>query len=114
MKDNTNLVQIRAQLLAGGCPDYSLTKPLTKLAAVGYAPLDWHERKVSMVCLKDTKNKPVMLFVMDTASLQNTPQNGETEFAKIHRFNSVSRAMDGKIYIVAGPQDISELKAYLD
>ena len=67
-----------------------------------------------MVCLKDARNKDLFLFVMDAATIRNAPTDGETEFAKIHRLNSASRALDGKIYIVAGPQENSELKAYLD
>lgn len=114
MMQSTNNTQIRAQLLGNGCPDYSLTKPLAQLATAGYMPMEWHQQKISMVCLKDAKNKPVILFVMNAAEVRNRPAAGADEFAKIHRFNSVSRVVNDKVYIVAGPQDGSELKAYLD
>jgi hypothetical protein len=111
---NTNLNEIHAGLLAKACPDYSLTPPLAKLPAEGYAALPWHKRKVSMVCLKAGHDQDLFLFVMDAGELRDAPATGAVEFAKIHRLNSASWSANGKIYILAGPQDDAGLRRYLD
>lgn len=114
MVATTNLSAIHSELLGNGCPDYTLTPPLAKLSATGYAALQWHSRKISMVCLKSVSDQPLFLFVMDAERLHDAPGSGETEFAKVHRLNSASRSVNGKIYILAGPQDDASLKDYLD
>jgi hypothetical protein len=114
MITNNNLTVIHARLVAANYPDYSLTKPLAKLPADGYAPIEWHNRKVSMVCLRADKEKQLFLFVMDAAKVRNAPAASETDFATIHRLNSASWTSNGKIYILAGPENDSDLKRYLD
>lgn len=106
--------QIRANLLAQNCPDYSLTTALSKLPPDGYAALDWNNHKVSMVCLKAPKNKELYLMVADVGNMRGNPAAGQKDFAHILRLNSVSWTTEGKVYILAGPQTESELKQYLD
>ena len=114
MVANTNLNDIHNALLARSCPDYTLTPPLTKLSATGYASLQWRGRKISMVCLKSASDQPLFLFAMDAGEMRNAPPAGETEFAKIHRLNSASWSANGKVYILAGPMDDDGLKRYKD
>lgn len=114
MVPSTNLNDIHSALLAKSCPDYALTAPMTKLPATGYAALQWHGRKISMVCLKSATNQPLFLFVMDASEVRGAPSAGETDFAKIHRLNSASWSEKGKVYILAGPMDDDGLKRYRD
>lgn len=114
MMASTNLNDIHTGLLAYNCPDYQLPKTLTKLHADGYAPLEWRNRRVSMVCLKTAKNKELYLLVMDATAMHHAPAAGQTEYARVLHYNSASWTSGGKVYILAGPQDDSELKQYLD
>ena len=111
---STNLVAIHNFLLANQCPDYVLPKPLAKLAGKGCANLEWRSRKVSMVCLKDTKNRDLYLFVMNDGNLKDGPATASPEFAPVLHLMSASWAQDGKLYILAGNGDASELKQYLE
>ncbi len=111
---NTNLEAIHSFLLAKHCPDYVLTKPLARLPGEGCTTLEWHDRKVSMVCLKADGNKELFLFVMDGAKLRHTPAAGAAEYSQVHRLMTASWTEGDKIYILAGPGSEAELKQYLN
>ena len=114
MLPDHDINDIHQRLIGAKFPDYTLTKPLAGLAADGFAPIEWHNRKVSMVCLRADKDKQLFLFVMDAAKVRNAPAASETDFAIIHRLNSASWTSNGKIYILAGPEGDSDLKRYMD
>jgi hypothetical protein len=116
---STNLDAIHSYLLAKQCPDYQLTKPLAKLDGLGCADLQWHDRRVSMVCLKDKQGKDgkpadLYLFAMEKANFRNAPLPGEMKFEKIHRLMTASWTQGDKLYILAGPGEEADLKRYLD
>jgi hypothetical protein len=114
MKAGTNLTQIHDFLVANSFPDYTLTKPLANLAGLGCAKVDWRGRKVSMVCLLTKQNQELFLFVMDRANLGNVPGAGKTEFTRIQKLMTASWTRGDKVYILAGPGEEADLKAYLD
>jgi len=111
---STNLAQIHDFLVARNFPDYTLTKPLANLAGLGCATVDWRGRKVSMVCLRAKRNQQIFLFVMDRANLHNAPDAGKTEFAKVYELMTASWTQGDKVYILAGPGEAADLKAYLN
>jgi hypothetical protein len=112
---STNLAAIHSYLVTKQqFPDYVLPKPLASLTAAGCANLEWQGHKVSMVCLKDAKKRDVYLFAMDRANLRGAPMTTTPEFEQIHRLMTASWTVGDKVYVLAGPGDEAELKAYLD
>jgi hypothetical protein len=114
-KWSTNLAEIHTFLMANQCPDYILPQPLARLPALGCASnVAWRDHKVSMVCLKDAKNRDLYLFVMDRQNLDDPPEAGARDYAKILRLGTESWTDGDKVYILAGQGDQSELKRYLE
>jgi hypothetical protein len=112
---STNLDKIHEYLVTKQqFPDYVLPKSLASLTAAGCANLEWQGHKVSMVCLKDAKKQNVYLFAMDRGDLLGAPTSTAPEFEKVHRLMTASWTVGDKIYVLAGPGDAAELKAYLD
>ncbi len=112
---STNLTDIHTYLLKNQCPDYDLTKPLAALTGKGCATLEWRDRRVSMVCLKDpAAKKDLYLFAMDRAKVENAPASSEPKFEQVRELMTASWTVGDKVYILAGSGSEAELKRYLN
>jgi hypothetical protein len=114
---SSDLNAIHKYILDKQYPDYALPKPLAQLTGEGCALVDWHERKISMVCLKANSGKEYFLFVMDRAQLQNPPPPAEAaspQYEQVLHLMTASWTQGDKIYILAGPGEQADLKQYLN
>jgi hypothetical protein len=111
---STDLDAIHKYILDKQYPDYALPKPLAQLTGEGCATVDWHERKISMVCLKASSGKELFLFVMDRARLDNPPAAAPPQYEQVLHLMTASWTDGDKIYILAAPGDQSDLKQYLN
>jgi hypothetical protein len=111
---STNLAEIHDFILAKQYPDYTLPKALAKMDATGCATLEWRNRKVSMVCLKNAQKNDVYLFVMDASDLSGAPALGARDFTPVLHLMSASWTEGGKVYILAAPGAEAEMRKYFD
>src|SRR3954465_13632730 len=114
-----DLAQIRNYLAEHqGIGDYVLPDGLKKLSGTGCKVMQWHGRKVSMVCFNSgTNGKPtfpdLFLFIIDRTSVVQAPANHSPEWSKISKMVTASWTDNDKTYVLGGLKDVDFLKQYL-
>jgi hypothetical protein len=115
-----DLAQIRNYLARNQAPaDYALPAPLEKTTATGCAIKTWGAAKVSMICFRTGKplppNEPgdLWLFVVDRASVKNSPAAGPPEFTSVNGIITATWTQDGKLYVLGTAGDETVIRKYL-
>ena len=101
--------------LAGHNPDGDFVLPagLKAVTPLGCAALRWHDRPVSMVCFKRGANDLVWLFIINRASVFDTPRATSPELQALGKFMTASWTIGEKTYVLGVIGDEKVLKAYL-
>ncbi len=101
--------------LAGHSPDGDFVLPagLQSVTPLGCAALRWHDRPVSMVCFKRGANDQIWLFIINRASVFDTPRATSPELQALGKFMTASWTMGEKTYVLGVIGDEKVLKGYL-
>ena len=114
-------VAIRDFLAEKQCPaDYVVPSRLEPVAVVGCAVEVWQNEKVSMICFRTGKPRPLgqesdlWLFVAKRTSVGNAPQPGEQKILSDGQAVSIVWTKGDAVYMLATPgEDAAELRKYL-
>ena len=78
----------------------------------GCRVVDWNGHKATMVCFRLQDGQHMDLFIMDSTSLPNFPNNGSPQFASADGLMTAMWAKGGKLYLLTG-QSQDDLKKVL-
>ena len=114
MLESKDLDAIRRFLAANHGPaDYTLTKEMEKLPAEGCALIDWHGRRVSLVCLDRGADNDLFLFIIDRAALPDPPPGQTPQFARAGTMTTVSWSFGDNAYVLATKGSEEDLRKFL-
>jgi hypothetical protein len=112
--------KVRAYLKQNHAPaDYILPAPLQKTAVTGCAIESWQGTKVSLICFRTGKPLPpgeqsdLWLFVVDGASVKNSPSAGPPELANVHQLITAVWAQGDKLYLLGTAGDEQTIRRLL-
>jgi hypothetical protein len=101
--------------LAGHSPngDFVLPAGLKEVTPLGCAALRWHDRPVSMICFKRGANDLIWLFIVNRASVLDSPGATSPEVQALGKFMTASWTIGEKTYVLGVIGDEKELRRYL-
>lgn len=110
-----DLAAVQQYLRARGVPaDYPLLPGLEKLAVKGGATNSWQGRPVAMVCFSLPEDKTLYMFVADSASIpRGKPSGTQPILSQMRGVATATWLRHGKVFFVAAPTSIAELKELL-
>jgi len=81
---STDLQEIRRYLASRGWPSgYALTPAMQTLAAEGGSVINWHGKKISLVCVQAGDDKDLFLFVVPRSVLPDARRRRPPQFASV-------------------------------
>jgi hypothetical protein len=105
LKSN-DLQEIRRYLAGKGWPsDYALTRGMQHLEAEGASVLEWHGRRVSMICLRAEADRDLFVFVLPRALLPDAPVGEPPQLARVGKMMTAAWASGDDLYLLAGAGD---------
>lgn len=114
MLETNDLNAVRQFLVANHSPsDYALTPAMQRLPAEGCALIDWHGRRISLVCLDRGQNPDLFLFVVNRSTLPDAPSSRVPDFARIGRMTTASWTMGDTTYVLASQGTEDDLRKFL-
>jgi hypothetical protein len=114
MLETNNLNAIRQFLGQNqGHADYLLTPAMAQLQAEGCALIDWHRKRISLVCLDLGNDKDLFLFIIDCTALADAPAQMTPQFANVGPMATATWTRSGKTYLLALRGDTEQLRKYL-
>jgi hypothetical protein len=118
--ETNDLGQIRSYLeQRRAVTGWTLSPTLEQTTLTGCGVLGWQGRPVSMICfhsgkpLSPAQKTDVFLFVVESASVENAPKEGERQIAQVKDLLTVSWSADGKTYVLAVDGDEALLRRFL-
>ena len=96
-----------------GVADYVLTKEMEKLPAEGCALINWHDRRVSLVCLERGHDDDLFLFIVDRSALPDPPPSQTAQFARVNNMTTASWTVGDKTYVLASKGNEEDLRKFL-
>jgi hypothetical protein len=118
--ETNDLIQIRAYLATHqGHGNYNLPAALASAHGTGCAILQWHGKRISMVCFNSGKTNPattpdLFLFVLDKDALSHTPTGASPQFARVRKLATATWTNGSETYLLAGLQDENSLRKYFE
>lgn len=111
---NSNLPQVES-LFAARSAQTNIDVPVGMRGGglMGCRVLDWHGKKVSMLCFVLNGSKHVDLFVADLGKISDAPLEGVPQFAKNGPRTTASWGENGKVYLMTGDVDENFLRQCL-
>jgi len=97
-----------------GQSDWRPPPGLAATPLIGCAALTWQGQPASLICYGRGTKPDLWLFIVDTASLPDPPADGDPQFARVNRLNTLSWSADGRTYVLAGAFDEQTLRAMVD
>ena len=114
MLETKDLNEIRQFLATNHGPaDYALTKGMERLPAEGCALIDWHGRRVSLVCLDRGADKDLFLFIIDRSALPDPPSGQKPQFARVGAMTTASWTLGDNAYVLASKGSEDDLRKFL-
>jgi hypothetical protein len=110
-KDHKAIRQFLAQ--NHGHDDYVLTPALEQVPAEGCALVDWHGRRVSLICLDRGSENDLFLFVIDHAALPDAPVQSSPQFASAGAMATATWTRGDRTYLLVVKGDAEQLRKYL-
>ena len=89
--------------------DFVLPAGLGEFQAYGCRVLEWHDQKVSFVCLLDGM-KHLHLFVVDSQAMRNLPSSSLPDFENCAGWKTISWSQGDKLYVLTGMNYLSFIK----
>lgn len=112
-----NLTEILDYCQKRGSPtDFTLPAKLQSLAVVGGSAFTWSSRPVTMLCLDaGTAAAPanVWVFVIEKSAVVDAPP-AKPEFLEVGNLMTASWTAGGKVFVLAGVGNQSELQKFLE
>lgn len=112
--------QIREYLKQKGAPaDFALTGPLQHATLTGCKVENFLGKNVSMICFhtgissSDPKVSDLWLFVADRKTVQDAPENGTPQIAKVGLLITATWTEGDKLYLLGQRGDAESLKKFL-
>jgi hypothetical protein len=99
--------------------DYTITKPLQELPALGAAVFDFYNKKVELLCLYDGVGtngvtNGVWLFIAPKSTFRDPPAAGKMVYGPVDKLQTVGWTSGDKLYLLAAYGDEQGLKKYLE
>jgi len=114
MLETNDLSAIRQFLAQNqGHADYELTPAMERLPAEGCALIDWHRKRISLVCLDLGNDKDLFLFIIDPTALADAPPQMTPQFASVGPMATATWTRGGKTYLLALKGETEQLRNYL-
>jgi len=111
---SNDVEKIRDYLALRGSPsDYALTPGMQKLEAEGGGIINWHGRKVSLVCLEAGEDEDIFLFIVGRGVMPDAPATASPQFARVGKMMTATWSVGDKLYLLAGRGDEEALRGYL-
>jgi hypothetical protein len=118
--ESGDLTQIRTYLAQQKAPvDYSLPNGLQKISATGCAIENWQGAKVAMICFHTGRPLPpgekndLWLFVVDRASVKNSPRDSSPQFTKVNKLITATWTEGDKLYLLGTAGNEQTIQRYL-
>ena len=109
-----DLDAIRRYLAAQQSPsDYPLSRALERLEPEGGATIEWHGRKVSLLCLEADEQQDLFLFVVDRSVLPDAPVTESPQIVSVRGMATATWVRGHELYLLAGHGDEEFLRRYL-
>jgi hypothetical protein len=116
----TNRLDVIRDYLAQnqGHAQVAVPPALYGVAPTGCAILNWHGKRVSMICFNSGKNSSasspdLFLFVIQKSQIEAPPGAGAAEFNQIKGMATASWSSGDKVYLLGGIGDEAFLKKFL-
>lgn len=93
--------------------DYVLTREMDKLPAEGCALINWHEQRVSLVCLDRGEDRDLFLFVIDRSALPDPPAGQTPQFIRVGSMATASWSSGNRAYMLATKGSENDLRKFL-
>lgn len=97
-----------------GPVDFTLPHNLEKLPAKGAAVLTWNSNPVALMGLDGGTNTVLYLFFIPRSAFLNVPITESPSFARVGHLMTASWTAGNEVYVLAGPDDETALKNYLE
>ncbi len=111
---NSDVSRIRDQLRSEGAPDdLNIPAGLARASIKGCRILDWHGRKVSMVCFHLGDGGHIDLFVIRNVEWDRPAPGERPLLAHVGQMNTASWSENGRTYVLAANATDEELKRIL-
>jgi hypothetical protein len=109
-----DLDEIRRYLASRQSPsDYVLSPAMEALEPEGGTVIEWHGRKVSLVCLEAGEEADLFLFVIGRSVLADVPVTESPQFANVRGMTTATWVAGDDVYLLAAHGDEQFLRQYL-
>lgn len=90
--------------------DFQLPAKMRELASIGCRVLNWHGRKVSLICFHFGQGREVHLFIMDQTDWNHLPPEQSPALVSSGFWMTAAWQREGKAFLLAGKGDEDALK----
>ena len=105
-----NATEINSYLSDHSAPtDWRISTKLDSMPLIGCAALTWQSHPVTLICYGDGPEPNLWLFIVESSSLPDPPDDAGGITAEINRLHTVSWSNAGKTYLLAGNANAPQL-----